>query len=135
MLLQLDNGKTSQIDHIVINSEGVFVIETKNYAGRIYGNDNQLEWTQVLVYGKVKNKLKYNSMYLRGSMNRWGFDNKIIMNKHVATNEDVIWECELFLGSGNHEFKFDVRNDWSTSYGSFPNTSSVNSVGNEIGSS
>ena len=79
--------------------------------------------------GKVKNKLKYNSMYLRGSMNRWGFDNKIIMNKHVATNEDVIWECELFLGSGNHEFKFDVRNDWSTSYGSFPNTSSVNSVG------
>ena len=79
--------------------------------------------------GKVKNKLKYNSMYLRGSMNRWGFDNKIIMNKHVATNEDVIWECELFLGSGNHEFKFDVRNDWSTSYGSLPNTSSVNSVG------
>lgn len=79
--------------------------------------------------GKVKNKLKYNSMYLRGSMNRWGLDNKIIMSRHVATNEDVIWECELFLGSGNHEFKFDVRNDWSTSYGSLPNTSSVNSVG------
>ena len=50
------DGKSSQIDHIVVNKNGVFVIETKNYAGRIYGNDNQLEWTQVLAYGKVKNK-------------------------------------------------------------------------------
>lgn len=56
----LDNqGKSSQIDHVLINSKGVFVIETKNYSGRIYGNENQLEWTQVLQYGKVKNKL-YN---------------------------------------------------------------------------
>ena len=31
-----DNGKTSQVDHIVINSRGVFVIETKNYSGTIY---------------------------------------------------------------------------------------------------
>lgn len=55
LLLQLDNGKTSQTDHVVINSEGVFVIETKNYSGRIYGDDFQKEWTQVLNYGKVKN--------------------------------------------------------------------------------
>ncbi len=55
LLLQLDNGKTSQIDHVVINTYGVHVIETKNYAGRIYGNDSQHEWTQVLNYGKVKN--------------------------------------------------------------------------------
>jgi hypothetical protein len=58
-LMQLDTGKTSQTDHIVINSNGVFVIETKNYSGRIYGNDTQKEWTQVLNYGKVKNKF-YN---------------------------------------------------------------------------
>lgn len=58
-LIQLDTGKTSQTDHIVINPDGVYVIETKNYSGRIYGNDAQREWTQVLNYGKVKNKL-YN---------------------------------------------------------------------------
>ena len=56
LLLQVDNGKTSQTDHVVINSEGVFVIETKNYSGRIYGDDFQKEWTQVLNYGKVKNR-------------------------------------------------------------------------------
>jgi len=50
------SSKTHQIDHILISSKGVFCIETKNYAGRIYGNDNSREWTQVLNYGRVKNK-------------------------------------------------------------------------------
>lgn len=48
--------KTIQIDHIVISSKGVLVIETKNYTGRIYGDDKQQEWVQVLQYGKTKNK-------------------------------------------------------------------------------
>lgn len=56
-----ENGKSSQIDHIVINPRGIFVIETKNYSGEIYGSENQREWTQVLAYGKVKNKL-YNPL-------------------------------------------------------------------------
>lgn len=57
--IRVSEDKTSQIDHIVVNANGVFVIETKNYSGRIYGQENQQEWTQVLNYGKVKNKL-YN---------------------------------------------------------------------------
>lgn len=58
-LILAADGKSSQIDHVAINSHGVFVIETKNYSGRIYGSKEQSEWTQVLAYGKVKNKL-YN---------------------------------------------------------------------------
>ena len=54
-----DNGKTSQLDHILVSQYGIFVVETKNYAGRIYGNDSQQYWTQVLAYGNTKNKL-YN---------------------------------------------------------------------------
>jgi hypothetical protein len=57
--IRVSEDKTTQIDHIVINENGVFVIETKNYSGRIYGQENQHEWIQVLSYGKVKNKL-YN---------------------------------------------------------------------------
>ncbi len=60
-LIVANNGTTSQIDHIVINPRGVFVIETKNYSGEIYGSENQHEWTQVLAYGTVKNKL-YNPL-------------------------------------------------------------------------
>jgi len=55
------SGETTQIDHIVINPRGIFVIETKNYSGKIYGSESQYEWTQVLAYGNVKNKL-YNPL-------------------------------------------------------------------------
>lgn len=54
-----ENDRTSQIDHLYVSTYGVYVIETKNYSGRIYGNDKQREWTQVLAYGNIKNKL-YN---------------------------------------------------------------------------
>ncbi len=55
----ISNGKSVQIDHIFINKNGIFVIETKNYKGSIYGNEEQQEWTQVLAYGNVQNKF-YN---------------------------------------------------------------------------
>lgn len=41
------NGKTTEIDHVVISPTGIFAIETKNRAGYIYGSENQREWTQV----------------------------------------------------------------------------------------
>ena len=59
LLLKVGENKTSQIDHVLINRNGIFVIETKNYSGRIYGGVDDFEWTQVLNYGKVKNKF-YN---------------------------------------------------------------------------
>lgn len=39
---------TTQIDHIVVSPYGVFIIETKNYIGTIYGDDNKQQWTQVI---------------------------------------------------------------------------------------
>ncbi len=59
VMVQDKNGKTSQIDNIYVCRRGLFVIEVKNYAGRIYGDDKKNEWTQVLNYGRIKNKL-YN---------------------------------------------------------------------------
>ena len=43
-----DKG-TTQIDHIVVSKYGVFAIETKNYRGEIYGNDQLKKWTQIIV--------------------------------------------------------------------------------------
>lgn len=58
LTLFIDNSST-QIDHILINKKGVFVIETKNYSGNIYGSEDDYNWTQTLAYGKTKNKF-YN---------------------------------------------------------------------------
>ncbi len=43
------NSGTTQIDHVVVSRYGVFAIETKNYRGDIYGNDDRQQWTQVIV--------------------------------------------------------------------------------------
>lgn len=45
--LPWENG-TTQIDHILISPYGVFVIETKNYDGWIFGGARQKQWTQQL---------------------------------------------------------------------------------------
>jgi len=43
----IKNGNwTSQIDHVVLSPYGIFVIETKNYKGWIYGGPDKEQWTQ-----------------------------------------------------------------------------------------
>ena len=81
-LMIVNEGKSSQIDHLIISRKGIFVIETKNYSGRIYGQENQLEWTQVLQYGRVKNK----------------FYNPIKQNKgHIYSLSKVIGRNDCFI--------------------------------------
>jgi hypothetical protein len=53
---------TSQIDHVVVSIYGIFVIETKNYKGLIYGGENSEKWTKNM-WGKkyeFRNPLKQN---------------------------------------------------------------------------
>lgn len=54
-------GHSRQIDHIYINRRGIWVIETKNYSGTIYGLEKQREWLQVLANGGEVNKF-YNPL-------------------------------------------------------------------------
>ena len=37
---------TTQIDHIFVSRFGIFVVETKNMKGWIFGRENQAQWTQ-----------------------------------------------------------------------------------------
>lgn len=41
-----NDGGTAQIDHLVLSKYGVFVIETKNFNGRIMGEESEQNWTQ-----------------------------------------------------------------------------------------
>lgn len=53
-LTRTDGQGTAQIDHIVLSPYGIFVIETKNLSGWIYGREREPRWTQVLA-GGIKN--------------------------------------------------------------------------------
>jgi len=61
IMLKTESG-TVQIDHVVVSVFGIFVIETKNYSGRIIGNDYIENWTKN-IYGhkySFRNPLKQN---------------------------------------------------------------------------
>ena len=70
------NYGTTQIDHIVISPYGIFVIETKNYKGWIFGHENSEEWKQSLLgkkrfWGwsseqhKLRNPIRQNAAHAR----------------------------------------------------------------------
>ena len=43
------DGKRTELDNVIINNRGVFIIEVKNYSGMLVGEEDDFEW--------VKNKV------------------------------------------------------------------------------
>lgn len=53
---------TTQIDHIIVSKYGLFVVETKNMKGWIFGSQDDEEWTQQIYkqQNKFQNPLRQN---------------------------------------------------------------------------
>jgi len=66
-LLFESNGRSTQIDHLVISPYGVFVIETKGYKGWILGGEYSEYWTQVIYKSKQQfyNPVRQNEGHVR----------------------------------------------------------------------
>ncbi|MDO4373056.1 MAG: NERD domain-containing protein [Clostridia bacterium] len=61
-------GKTTEIDLLMIHEKGVFVFESKNYSGWIFGSADQLNWTQALPNGdknRFYNPIRQNRTHIR----------------------------------------------------------------------
>ncbi len=90
--LPTDEG-TTQIDHIVVSKFGVFILETKNFKGWIFGSENQKQWTQKIFKKTYK------------------FQNPIHQNyKHLKTLESLLCIGSEYLFSvivfiGDSQFK------------------------------
>lgn len=87
---------TTQIDHVVVSPFGIFVIETKNYRGWIFGSEKQAQWTQQIFRKKHKfqNPLHQNKLHVKALM--------LFLN----LPEDHFQSVVLFIG--NTEFKTDM---------------------------
>ncbi|ENY3838983.1 nuclease-related domain-containing protein, partial [Vibrio vulnificus] len=64
--LPTDDG-TTQIDHIVVSRFGIFVVETKNMKGWIFGSKSQKQWTQKVYRhsSKFQNPLHQNYKHVK----------------------------------------------------------------------
>ncbi|MDV4151757.1 nuclease-related domain-containing protein [Clostridium sp. AL.422] len=83
---------TSQIDNILISPKGIFVIETKNYSGWIFGNERSKYWTQTIYNKKSKffNPIRQNYGHIKAIESYLPYKKDICHSLIVFSNR-----CEL----------------------------------------
>ncbi len=67
------NDETTEADVLLISPQGIYVFESKNYSGWIFGNERYKMWTQTLPQGKGKkakkekflNPIMQNKLHMR----------------------------------------------------------------------
>ncbi len=67
--LPKDNGETSELDVVFLTQKGIFIFESKNYSGWIFGDEKSKNWTAMLP-NKVKNQF-YNPILQNRSHLKW----------------------------------------------------------------
>jgi len=68
LYLPKDDGGTSEIDIVYITQKGIFVFESKNYSGWIFGDEKSQYWTTTLPNGtknRFYNPIKQNSSHIK----------------------------------------------------------------------
>jgi len=89
--IKMDDNTTTQIDHIIVSKFGIFVIETKNMKGWIFGSKEQKTWTQN-IYGKkhtFQNPLHQNYKHIKALEEVLGFE------KNIHSIVTFVGECEF----------------------------------------
>lgn len=89
-----NTGKTVQIDIIAVSRRGIFVVESKDYSGWIFGNGGQTRWTQTIYREKFRfyNPIKQNVSHINALKNIVGNDSKcysLVVFGDGATIKDV----------------------------------------------
>ncbi len=98
---------TTQIDHVVLGPNGVFVLETKNMSGWIFGREREANWTQQIYRNKQRfqNPLRQNYKHTQTLIESLGLRPEVVkpiiafvggaklrteMPPHVTTGWDYI---------------------------------------------
>lgn len=86
--IKTPDGST-QIDHLVLATNGIFVIETKNMTGWIFGNEKQSQWTQTIYRRKTKfqNPVRQNYKHVNAVRRLLDVDLQFIFNIVVFTGD------------------------------------------------
>jgi dipeptidase len=103
-------GETStQLDNLLITNKAVYVIEVKNYAGRIYGGQYQDQWYQTIRYDN-KRRGRGGRTYTKTHIAKNAFFNPIKQNQmHVNALKSNIQSIQklpfmnvvVFMNRGN----------------------------------
>ena len=86
---------TTEIDVLLISNKGLFVFESKNYSGWIFGNEKQKTWTQCLPQNKGSHKEKFYNPIMQNKTHIKYL--KAVLDKEVTTHSVIVFSerCEL----------------------------------------
>ncbi|MBR1453561.1 MAG: NERD domain-containing protein, partial [Lachnospiraceae bacterium] len=90
VMLKTKKG-TTQIDHIIVSPFGIFVVETKNHKGMIFGDTYGQVWTQVLRNGHflIYNPIKQNEGHIKHLSNAIKIPANYMQGVIVFTNRNA----------------------------------------------
>ncbi|MDR2590656.1 MAG: NERD domain-containing protein [Oscillospiraceae bacterium] len=90
---------TTEIDIILLHSSGIYVFESKNYSGWIYGSESQKQWTQTFQNGKKErfyNPIMQNETHIKYLMRLLPeFENNIFYSIIVFSKRCELKKIEL----------------------------------------
>jgi Ca2+/Na+ antiporter len=91
------DGKTTEIDVIMITNTGIYVIESKNYTGWIFGNSNSKYWTLTNKRNKFRflNPIWQNKLHIESLEKMLEIDNKNFESLIVFGPESVLKKVEI----------------------------------------
>lgn len=86
------DGGSTQIDHLIFSPYGLFVLETKNFQGWIFGTEKQREWTQQIFKkrSKFENPLRQNYKHIKTLQELLGME-----SAHVHSVIAFVGDCEF----------------------------------------
>lgn len=87
IIIPSKNG-TTQIDHLIISVHGLFIVETKNKKGWIFGSEKQPGWTQSI----------YGRNYPFQNPLRQTFRQKKILCEFLDVDESIVHTIVYFVG-------------------------------------
>ena len=102
-------GGTTQVDHVFVSVFGVFVVETKNMGGWIFGSERNRQWTQVFPTGqkyKFQNPLRQNYGHVRAIENSLA---------GVGLPKGAVKSVVVFVGDA--DFKTEIPQNVTAGFG------------------
>lgn len=99
--------KSSQLDHLIVSPYGIFVVETKNHKGWVFGDVNGKVWTQVLggdagwrAYGGHSHYTFFNPV-TQNELHMEHLSRQIKIPRNFMTGMIVFTNPEAYLGNVN----------------------------------
>ncbi len=89
------NGETTEIDVLMISSKGIFVFESKNYSGWIFGSEKQTHWYQTLPSGRKSHKESFYNPVMQNAAHIKHL--KALLGEQTPTHSVIVFSerCEL----------------------------------------